>query len=268
MDDPETLTPPESPPVPDEGKLVSQDVTTPVSEPAPLGEAAETTEEITEEAPPPPAWANVQEAEEVLELEDMKPILQRRDKSAEDKAYELLKGHMQPRLVERSQAMARASQGIEAINTTLTRAQEDGVLDKRVIEDVFRTHRQELAGFTGEASTQGWYQGVEQYMTFLLGSDAPAFVTRLQRMRDENYPDDTFAVDAKKKIVASARQEGYDEGFRKGSKTGQTAAQQQKAIKENKDKGANLAPGATGGSASLNKQRQDYHEGKTNVYPG
>lgn len=264
MDDTPTLTPPESPPVADEGTPAPQDVVTPVSEPEPLVEA----EKTEEEAPPPPAWANVQEVEEVLELEDVKPLLAKRDQAAGDKAYELLKGHMQPRLVERSQSMSRAAQGIEAINTTLTRAQEDGVLDKRVIEDVFRTHRQELAGFTGEASTNGWYQGVEQYLTFLLGFDAPTFVTRLQRMRDENYPDDTFAADAKKKIVAAARQEGYDEGFKKGSKTGQTAAQQAKAIKENKDKGANLAPGATGGSASLDAKRRAYHEGKTNVYPG
>ncbi len=267
MDDTDTLTPPESPPVPDEGTPASQDVVTPPSEPEPLV-GADTTEEKPEDAPPPPAWANVQEFEDVLELEDAKPALAKRDKSAEDRAYENLKGHMQPRLVERAQSAAQAAQGIEAIDTTLKRAVEDGVLDKRVIEDVFRTHRQELAGFTGEASTSGYYKGVEQYVTFLLGSDAPPFVTRLQRMRDENYPDDTFAADAKKKIVAAARQEGYDEGFKKGSKTGQTAAQQAKAIKANKETGANLAPGSSGGKADINKARRDYHEGRTNVYPG
>ncbi|MEE9149931.1 MAG: hypothetical protein V3U27_21345 [Candidatus Tectomicrobia bacterium] len=267
MDDTDTLTPPESPPVVDEGTPAPQDAVAPVSEPEPLV-GADTTEEPTEEAPPPTAWAGVQEVEELFDLEDVKPVLERRDQAAGDRAYELLKGHMQPLQIGREQNTARAAQSMESVDTTLKRAVEDGVLDIRAVQDVFRTHRAELAGFTGEASTEGYYKGVEQYVTFLLGSEAPAFISRLHRMRDQNYPDETFAADAKKKIVATARQEGYDEGFKKGSKTGQTAAQQQKAIKEAKDKGANLAPGSSGGKANINQLRRDYHEGKTNEYPG
>ena len=67
---------------------------------------------------------------------------------------------------------------------------------------------------------------------------------------------------------AAIRQEGHDEGFRKGSRQAHAAAQQQKAIKENKNKGANLAPGAAGGRTDINKARRDYHEGRTNVFPG
>ena len=58
------------------------------------------------------------------------------------------------------------------------------------------------------------------------------------------------------------------EGFRRGSQQGQAAAQQKAAIKAAKGKGANLAPGSSGGRTNINKARRDYIDGKTNVYPG
>ncbi|MCH7576773.1 MAG: hypothetical protein IH822_03095 [Chloroflexi bacterium] len=58
------------------------------------------------------------------------------------------------------------------------------------------------------------------------------------------------------------------EGFRRGSQQGKAAAEQKAAIKAAKGKGANLAPGATGGKTNINKARRDYIDGKTNVYPG
>jgi len=236
---------------------------------APVEEAEPAAEEPAEGVQEPAPFAAFKEAEDLFDHPDVKAVHETGLRKAREEAYTELQSHMQPKQQERNQNVTRALQAVEAIDTTLKRAQEDGALDKRAVEDVFRTHRTELAGFTGEASTSGYYQGVEQYLTFLLGSDAPEFITRLHKMRDASYPDETFAADAKKKMMVQARQEGYDEGFRKGSKQGKDAGAAKTAIQANKGEGANLAPGTpAGGGSNLNKRRQDYHEGKTNEYPG
>ena len=70
------------------------------------------------------------------------------------------------------------------------------------------------------------------------------------------------------RVREAERKEGYEEGFRKGSRQGQNAARQQEAIKAAKGKGANLAPGTSGGRTNIHQARRDYVDGKTNVYPG
>ncbi len=238
MDDTETptLSPPEGPPSTDEA--VVQDETAPVSEPAPL-------EEVEAESPSPPAWASVQEAEELLDLEDVKPIIKRREQAAGDRAYERVKGDMQHFLLDQHQTLAQIATATESIQTTLNRAAEDGVLDKRTVEDLMRTHRNEFAALNQTHQATGYWEGVKQYTQALLGDSAPPFVSRLEGMAT-GVKDPTFATDLQKKVREAGRKEGYDEGYRKGSKEGKNAATAQTAIKENKGVGANLAPGTSG----------------------
>ena len=252
MEDIETPTPPqpESPPSLDEGTPVSQDGGKPVSEPAPLGEAE------PPEEPTPPAWAGVQEAEELFDLEDVKPIIERREQIAGDRAYERVKEVMQPSVQANTQTLAQISTAVESVMTTLNRAAEDGALDKRTVEDLMRTHRAEFAALNQQYQSVGYWDGVKQYITTLLGADAPTFTSRLEKMQ-QNMPDPTFAADMQKKLRAQGYEEGHGDGFKKGMKEGKNANSAQTAIKANKGAGANLAPGTPAGGRSDSERLLD-----------
>jgi hypothetical protein len=207
------------------------------------------------ESPPPPAWANVQEVEELFDLEDVKPIVERRELVAGDRAYERVKEAMQPAIQANKQTLDQISTVAESIMTTLNRAAEDGALDKRAVEDLMRTHRSEFAALNQQYQAVGFWEGVKQYITTLLGNDAPTFTARLEKMQ-QNIPDPTFATDMQKKLRAQGNKEGYDEGYKKGLKEGKTAQATQQQVQAAPG-GANLTPGAAAGGRSDRELKLD-----------
>jgi flagellar biosynthesis/type III secretory pathway protein FliH len=245
-DETPTLAPPETP-IPVEAP-VPETVTPEPPETAAPAEGVEESVEPTVEAA---AWAEIPKdnAEDLFEIDEVKAIHTRGIQDAHDTAYSEVQGHMQPAIQANKQALDQISTATETIMTTLNRAAEDGALDKRTVEDLFRTHRSEFAALNQQYQSIGYWEGVKQYITALLGADAPTFTTRLERMQ-QNVPDPTFATDMQKKLRTQGRQEGYDEGFKKGLKEGKNAGAAQTAIKANKGKGANLAPGTPAGGRS------------------
>ena len=244
MEDAETptLTPPETP-IPAEAP-VPETVTPETPETAAPAEGVEESVE-----PTVAAWAEISKdnAEDLFKIEEVKAIHNRGIQDAHDQAYSEIQGHMQPLLQGNKQTLEQISTAAESIMTTLNRAAEDGALDKRTVEDLFRTHRNEFAALNQQYQSIGYWEGVKQYITALLGADASTFTARLEKMQ-QNIPDPTLAADMQKKLRTQGRQEGYDEGFKKGLKEGKNADSAQTAIKEAKGKGANLAPGTSGGS--------------------
>lgn len=250
-----TPQPPETP-IPAEAPV---EAATPEPETAAPAEGVEEAVEPTVEAA---AWAEIprDNAEDLFEIEEVKAIHNKGIQEAHDQAYSEVQGHMQPAVQANKQALDQISTAVESITTTLNRAAEDGALDKRAVEDLMRTHRSEFAALNQQYQTIGYWEGVKQYVTALLGADASTFNTRLEKMQ-QNVPDPTFAADMQKKLRAQGQKDGYDEGFKKGLKEGKNAGSAQTAIKANKDKGANLAPGTSGGKPDLNKARRDYSDG-------
>lgn len=245
MEDTETPTLTPEAPIPAEAPV---ETVTPEPETAtPAGaEGAEESAEPTVEAP---AWAAVQEVEELFENPDVKAHHAKAVQEAHDTAYSEIQGHMQPSIAANKQALDQISTAAESIMTTLNRAAEDGALDKRTVEDLFRTHRNEFAALNQQYQSLGYWEGVKQYIAALMGADAPTFNTRLEKMQ-QNIPDPTFAADMQKKLQTQGHKEGYDEGYKKGLKEGKNAGTAQAAIKGAKGKGANLALGTTVGGRS------------------
>lgn len=230
-----------------------------VEEAEPAAEA----EGVQEPAP----FAAFKEAEDLFEHPGVKAVHETGVRKAREDAYTELQGHMQPAIQANKQALDQISTATETIMTTLNRAAEDGALDKRVVEDLMRTHRGEFAALNQQHQTIGYWEGVKQYITGLLGNDAPTFTARLERMQ-QNVPDPTFTVDIQKKLQTQGHKDGYDEGYKKGLKEGKAAQATQQQV-QGAPKGPNLIAGATaGGGPNLNQRRRDYHEGKTNEYPG
>ncbi len=255
MDDTETptLTPSETP-IPAEAPVETATPETP--EPAAAPEAVEGVEEGVEPTVETPAWATVTDVEELFENPEVQAHHARSVQEAHDTAYSELQGHMQPLLQGNKQTLEQIASASESIVTTLNRAVEDQVLDKRAVEDLMRTHRNEFAALNQTYQVTGYWEGVKQYTQALLGNDAPMFLTRLDKMQ-QDIPDPTFAADIQKKVREAGRKEGYDEGFRKGSKQGQSAATQQAAIKGAKNTGPNLAPGTPSNRGDDNKRLLD-----------
>ncbi len=247
-----TLTPPEAPAPTEETKPAPQEATA-----APQPETAtkvEGAEEGTEQTVA--AWAEIPQdnAEDLFEIEEVKAIHQKGIQEAHDTAYQELQGHMQPYLQGQKQTLDGIKQASEAILTQLSRAAEDGGLDKRAVEDILRGNRQELAALNGIYQNTGFWESVQQQVQAFStaagdASLATPFLARVGRMAS-NVPDPTFAADFVKKLTSKVRQEGHDEGYKKGLKEGKGAQATKQQVQEAQGTGANLAPGTGGGGVS------------------
>jgi flagellar biosynthesis/type III secretory pathway protein FliH len=247
-EDTPTLAPPPTP-IPTEAP-VPETATPPSPEPAAQAE------DVEESVEPTVAWADTPDIDGLFEIEEVKTRHTKGIQEAHDQAYSEVQGHMQPAVQANKQTLDQINTATESIRTTLDRAAEDGALDKRAVEDLLRTHRGEFAALNQQYQTIGYWEGVKQYITSLLGDAAPTFLTRLERMQ-QNVPDPMLASDMQKSLRAQGHKEGHDEGYKKGLKENRDAATEQEKLEARKGKGANLTPGSPAGGRSDNERLLD-----------
>lgn len=253
MDDTKTptLTPPETP-IPTEEPSLTPPGAPAEPQPEPAAEQPAEGEEAEQEPTAP--WANVasDDIDGLFEVEDVKAHHERGVQEAHDTAYQELQGHMQPLLQGNKQALDRIGAASETILTTLNRAVEDQVLDKRTVEDLLRTNRDVFAALNKTYQTTGFWEGVRQYVNGVANAAddpniATTFLPRVERM-ESGVPDPTLIADLVKKVSNKARQEGEGIGYKKGLKEGKTAQAAQTKAQTDKNEGPNLAPTKPGGS--------------------
>jgi hypothetical protein len=247
-EDTPTLAPPETP-IPTEAPV--PETATPVS-PEPAAQA----EGVEESVEPTVAWADTPDIDGLFEIEEVKTRHTEGVQEAHDQAYSEIQGHMQPAVQANKQTLDQINAATESIRTTLDRAAEDGALDKRAVEDLLRTHRSEFAALNQQYQTIGYWEGVKQYITSLLGDAAPKFLTRMERMQ-QNVPDPMFSSDIQKNLRAQGHKAGYDEGYKKGLQENRGAASESKKLEDRKGKGANLTPGSPAGGRSDSERLLD-----------
>jgi hypothetical protein len=245
-EDTPTLAPPETP-IPTEAP-VPETVTPTPPEPAAQAEGVE------ESVEPTVAWADTPDIDGLFEIEEVKTRHTKGIQEAHDQAYSEIQGHMQPAVQANKQTLDQINAATESIRTTLDRAAEDGALDKRAVEDLLRTHRSEFAALNQQYQTTGYWEGVKQYITSLLGDAAPTFLTRLERMQ-QNVPDPMFAADIQKSLRSQGHKDGYDEGYKKGLKENRDAASERGKLEARKGQGANLTPGSPAGGTKDDNAR-------------
>ena len=246
-DDQPTLAPPSTP--------IPAEAPAPAVTPTPPEPAAQA-EGVEESVEPTVAWADTPDIDGLFEVEEVKARHTKGVQEAHDQAYSEVQGHMQPAVQANKQTLDQINIATESIRTTLDRAAEDGALDKRAVEDLLRTHRGEFAALNQQYQTIGYWEGVKQYVTSLLGDAAPTFLTRLERMQ-QNVPDPMLASDMQKSLRAQGHKEGHEEGYRKGLKENRDAAAERKKLEARQGQGANLAPGSPAGGADDNKRLLD-----------
>ncbi len=247
-EDQPTLAPPETP-IPAEAPVPEAVTPTP---PEPAAQA----EGVEESVEPTVAWADTPDIDGLFEVEEVKTRHAKGVQEAHDQAYSEVQGHMQPAVQANKQTLDQINIATETIRTTLSRAAEDGALDKRAVEDLLRTHRGEFAALNQQYQTIGYWEGVKQYITSLLGDTAPTFLTRLERMQ-QNVPDPMLASDMQKSLRAQGHKEGHEEGYKKGLKENRDAAAERGKLEARQGQGANLAPGSPAGGADDNKRLLD-----------
>src|SRR3990172_1472758 len=131
---PPSSPPAESPFTPAPVELADQQ---PQAEPRHDEVLAADSEGVTVEAKP---WGHL-EPGEALEHDEFRPLLEDRDKATYDRAYSDVHSRIGPNVLRQKEAAESAAAAMEEIRITLTRSYEDGVLDKRAAEDLFRQHR-------------------------------------------------------------------------------------------------------------------------------
>lgn len=249
-----TLTPPGAPVEPQPEPAAES----PEGQPAEGGEVAEE---------PTAPWADVasDDFDGLFEVEGVKAhheeILSQKVQEAHDTAYQELQGHMQPLQQGNKQTLDRIESANESIRTTLDRAAEDGVLDKRAVEDLLRTHRPVFEALNKIHQTSGFWEGVKQYVNGVANAAedpniATTFLPRVERM-ENGVPDPTLLADLVKRVSNKARKEGEDTGYKKGMKEGKTAQAAQTRAQSDKGKGPNLTPGKAGGGRSDRERQLD-----------
>lgn len=254
-----SLQPPEAP-LPAEGEeptAPAAPAETLTPEPAAQAEGAE---EVTEPTVQAPSWDGVRETlqgledidhDELFGLEAVKPALDRRVQDAHDTAYQELQGHMQTFLQGNKQKLDAIAEATEDITTRLSRAAEDGNLDRRTVEDLLRSHRPAFAALNQTYQSIGFWEGVRQYVD-LVGQEtgdasvAMSFLPRVERM-ENNIPDPTFMKDLVRKLTTQAHATGRDEGYRKGRSDEKRAAGETTKVQQRKTEGPTLAPGTPAG---------------------
>lgn len=255
-----TLAPPEAP-LPAEGEeptAPAAPAETPAPEPA--AEPAEGAEEGAEQTVQAPSWDGVRETlqgledidhDELFGLEAVKPALDKKIQDAHDDAYQELQGHMQPFLQGNKQKLDAIEQATEDITTRLSRAAEDGNLDRRAVEDLLRSHRPAFQALNQTYQSIGFWEGVRQYVN-LVGQEtgdasvAMSFLPRVERM-ENNIPDPTFMKDLVRKLTTKADDEGQKAGYKKGRTDEKRAVGETTKAKQRETEGPTLAPGTPAG---------------------
>jgi hypothetical protein len=258
MQESPTLAPPEAP-LPAEGEeptAPAAPAETPPPEPA--AEPAEGAEEEPGRTVEAPTWDGVRESlqgledinhDELFDLEAVKPALEKRVQDAHNDAYQELQGHMQTYLQGNSQKLKGIEASLQDVALQMERFQEDGQLDKRGLEDLFRRNQPAFNALNQTYQTTGFWEGVRQYVN-LVGQEtgdasvAMSFLPRVERMENA-IPDPTFMKDLVRKL--KAEEAGRDAGYKKGRSDQKKAAGETAAARQRTTEGPSLAPGTPAG---------------------
>lgn len=256
MQEPKTAPSPppqEQPFSPAPAELVEQQ---PPPEPRPEEVAPSGEETVVEEVPSP--WGSIREPKDVLEHEDIRPLVEERLEAgkteAYDKAYSDVQARLQPLALKRNEHVESISGSAEQILTVLRRAQQDGTLDQRAVEDIFTQHRSALDALRGVHQGIGVGAAISQIAQTLGLVISPAVQMAYGdwsagKSTSMDFLND-FAADVKAKAAKEEVREAEEKGRQKGLKEAQGAQAELAATRQRGKEGANLTPGSPAGGKS------------------
>jgi hypothetical protein len=155
--------------------------------------------------------------------------------------------------------------------------EEGGTLDRDTIRKTLSQNPQAWSAFNQAKYTDGTWDGVNSTFSAIAQTmQDPSLMTEFQP-RIQTYKEDVQAqalaqqqgrqplpfrdpnifADFIARIGDAREKKGDDKGFKRGLKQGQEAGAAQTAIKANKGKGANLAPGTPAGGRSDSERLLD-----------
>ncbi len=224
--------------------------------------AEELATEAVEEAPAEKTpWATVEDPYDVIELEDFKPILERRSGLIEERLREDYEGRLVA--ATKNWESTNTHSTLSGIVGNLTEQLEASNLEgaekaiarlEKFREPYMEAHERDLQG-RGATAMAG--QNLRQ-MLGLLDVRSQEVLYDLARKTQGSW----------EPVFKKFLELGGKKDFERGLKENRDAAAEREKLEARKGKGANLTPGSPAGTTDLNEARRAYAAGETNEYPG
>ena len=195
-------------------------------------------------------------ASEVMEREDVRPLVEEKVKTASqesyDKAYKDVQGRLHPLVQKGNGLLESAKASAEQILLSLRRAQEDGTLDRRATEDLFMQHGAALEGLRGVHRAKGVREALDGIAARVGITMSPAADMGFQEWAAGN-PSTTdfvsdFVEDVRAHITKEVEKAADNRGYDRGLKEGKSAQAAQQKLAATAGEGGNISPGSAGGA--------------------
>lgn len=231
--------------------------------PAPREPSIEAPEPTTQETPPadevgdgetPPAPFGGMPANEVMEHDDIRPLVEERvetgRKESYDKAYSDIQARLSPLATKGNELLEAAKTSADQVLVTLRRAAQDGTLDQRAVEDLLMMHKPQLDALGGVHRARGVKEALDGIASLVGVRMSPAAEMGFQEWAAGKSPDsgfvNDFVGDIKSHITKEIAKEAEEKGFQRGLKEGK-AAQAAKQKVQTPTGEPNISPGSPGG---------------------